>query len=274
MYVLFLVGCGSEANAEKLAEYAKEQFMENDYDDYIKNLREKSGLSDLDIEMNISDYYNYDKKNKELMAQGNLTFTSDEIDNYYTPGSQEEELKDLADILNKLKEAYYEKSRYKYTNSKGTVYLDISNGVSDQFFVTTSSGREYKFSYYGNYDDIEVDGELVYIEQVRNDDYSTNSSNSVSNSYTGEYDATLEYGTGRVLVAISKDAMDRYLSAINNENQGTIEEMENSGEIGWTEKGTKCNIVDRGIGTYQVKLLDGLYAGNTVYVVSESVQEK
>ncbi len=110
------------------------------------------------------------------------------------------------------------------------------------------------------------------MEKARDDDYSDSSS--VSNSYTGEYDARLEYGSGSVLVAISKDAMDRYLTAINNDNQGTIAEMENSGEIGWTEKGTKCNIVDRGIGTYKVKLLDGIYAGNTVYVISESVNEK
>lgn len=273
---VFLVACGSESNAENLAEYAKEQFMANDYEDYVKNLREKSGLNDLDIEMNVVyNYdYEYDKQNKELMAEGHISFISDEIDNYYSEGSHETELKDLVIVLNKLKEAYYENPRYVYTNSNGTVYLDVKNGVSDQFFITTSSGREYKFSYYGGYDDIEVDGDLVYIE--KNSEYkpSSTASNSNFNSYTGAYDATLEYGSGSVLVCISKDAMDRYLTAINNDNQGTIEEMEKSGEVGWTAKGTKCNIVDRGIGTYKVKLLDGIYSGNTVYVISESVNEK
>lgn len=104
--------------------------------------------------------------------------------------------------------------------------------------------------------------------------YSSDTYSSSSDDTVTSYDATLEYGSGSVLVAVSKDAMDRYMSALANDNQGTIDELENEGQIGWTSKGTKCNIVDRGIGTYQVKLLDGLYAGNTVYVISESVNEK
>lgn len=65
-----------------------------------------------------------------------------------------------------------------------------------------------------------------------------------SSSYTGSYDATLEYGSGSVLVCISEDAMSRYMT-LNNDNQGTIDEMQSSGEIGFTAKGTKCNIVKR-----------------------------
>lgn len=68
--------------------------------------------------------------------------------------------------------------------------------------------------------------------------------------------------------------MSRYMSALNNDNQGTIDEMQSSGEIGFTAKGTKCNIVERKVGKYQVKLLDGIYEGNTVWVISESVNEK
>ncbi len=49
---------------------------------------------------------------KELVAEGHLSFISDEIDNYYTQGSKNQKLKDLANMLNKLKEAYYENPRY------------------------------------------------------------------------------------------------------------------------------------------------------------------
>lgn len=271
--VFLLVGCGAESNAENLALYAEEQFMANDYEEYIKNLREKSGLSDLGIELHVvySFEYDYDKDNKELFAEGHLTFTSDEIDNYYTEGRKNEELKDLARVLNKLKSAYYENPRYKYTNDKGTVILEVSNGVSDKFTVTTSSGREYEFSYYVNYDDIEVDGELVYMEKARDDDYSS----STSNSYTGAYDAKLKYsGTDGVLICVSEDAMERFMTAVNNGNEGTLDELFLDGQCAYTEQGTKCNIVDRKLTKCKVKLLDGSYAGNTVWVVIEAVQEE
>lgn len=268
-----LSGCGGKSRAEDLVAYAEEQFMANDYETYINNLREKTGLSDLDIELHVGyDYeYDYDKDNKELLARGHLSFISDEIDNYYTPGSKEAELNELATVLNKIKDIYYENPRYKYTNDKGTVILEISNGVSDVFWVKTSSGREYEFSYYVNYDEIEVDGELVYMEKARDDEYAP----SIPNTYSGAYDAKLKYsGTDGVLICTSEDAMDRFMTAVNNENEGTLEELFLNGQCAYTEQGTKCNVVDRKLTKCQVKLLDGSYAGNTVWVVIEALQEE
>ena len=104
---------------------------------------------------------------------------------------------------------------------------------------------------------------------------SKNSSTSVSgNTSTTTYDATLEYGSGDVLICSSEDAMDRYMTALAKDNQGTISEMIMNGEIGYTAKGTKCNIVKRAFTRAQVKILDGIYAGSTVWVVIESVKEK
>lgn len=246
--------------------------MVNDYEVYISYLREKNGLNDLDIELHIGyDYeYDYDKEHKELFARGHLTFISDEIDNYYTPGSKKSELKDLATVLNKVKSVYYENPRYKYTNKKGTVILEISNGVSDQFCVKTSSGREYDFLYYVDYDQIEIDGEVVYMEKVRDENYSA-----ASSSYTGAYDATLRYsGTDGVLICTSEDIMKRFMTAVNNGNEGTLQELFLYGQCAYTEQGTKCNIVDKKITRCQVKLLDGSYVGNTVWVVIESLQEE
>lgn len=88
------------------------------------------------------------------------------------------------------------------------------------------------------------------------------------------YDATLEYGSGDVLICSSEDAMERYMTALMKDNQGTISEMIMNGEVGYTAKGTKCNIVKRGFTKAQVKILDGVYAGNTVWVVIEAVKEK
>ena len=269
-----LVGCGASSKSKNLALYAEEQFMANDYKEYIKNLREKSGLSDLEIDLDVNyNYkYDYDKESKTLCAEGKLSFTSDEIDNYYTVGERQDELKELAKVLNKLKAAYYENPKYEYTNNKGTVILKISNGVSDQFDVKTTSGRVYNFSYYVGYDNIEVDGELVYIKE--NAEYTPSSSTS-NNSYTGAYDAKLKYsGTEGVLICTSENAMERFMTAVNNGNEGTLEELFVNGQCAYTEQGTKCNIIDKKITKCKVKLLEGSYAGNTVWVVIEAVQEK
>lgn len=224
------------------------------------------------LKINYNHEYDYNKKSKTLYAEGKLSFTSDEIDDYYTVGKRQDELKDLAKVLNNLKSAYYENPKYEYTNNKGTVILKISNGVSDEFTVTTKAGREYNFSYYVNYDNIEVDGDLVYIEKARNDNYSTSSS---TNSYSGSYDAKLKYsGTEGVLICTSENAMERFMSAVNNGNEGTLQELFANGQCAYTEQGTKCNIIDKKITKCKVKLLDGSYAGNTVWVVIEAVQEK
>lgn len=162
----------------------------------------------------------------------------------------------------------------------------VSKSSYDDSYTANDSSDSDSSSSSSSYDDSDSDYSSSYSSSSDDEDSGSSYSSDSDSSYSSDtyssssddtvtsYDATLEYGSGSVLVAISKDAMDRYMSALSNDNQGTIDEMENEGQIGWTSKGTKCNIVDRGIGTYQVKLLDGLYAGNTVYVISESVNEK
>lgn len=157
------------------------------------------------------------------------------------------------------------------TNDSSDSDSSDSDSSSSSSSYDDDSDSDYSSSYSSSSDD--EDSGSSYSSDS-DSSYSSDTYSSSSDDTVTSYDATLEYGSGSVLVAISKDAMDRYMSALSNDNQGTIDEMENEGQIGWTSKGTKCNIVDRGIGTYQVKLLDGLYAGNTVYVISESVNEK
>lgn len=77
-----------------------------------------------------------------------------------------------------------------------------------------------------------------------------------------------------LLICASEDAMDRFMTAANNQNEGSLYELLLNGEIAYTEQGTKCNIVDRKFTRCQVKLLDGSYAGSTVWVIIEALQEK
>lgn len=269
---ILLSGCNEASKAAELATYAKEQFMEDDYKSYIQKLRDVSGLDDLEAEMKTHYYveYNYDSNSKTLDAEGVLSFKSDDIDKYYTTEYNANSSDELAKALNNLKKEYYKETTYTYNSSKWTVNLKITNGTSSEIHVITSSGRDYELSYYGDYDTIEIDDSIVYNKEARND-YSDNNS---SSEYTGSYDAKLSYGSGSVLICSSEDAMDRYLTAVSNGNQGTIDEMTTNREIAFTERNTKCNIVDKKITKAQVKLLDGSYAGNTVWVIIEALQEE
>ena len=60
------------------------------------------------------------------------------------------------------------------------------------------------------------------------------------------------------------------MKVLSNENEGTIEELLLNGQCAYTEQGMKCNIVDMKLTKCQVKLLDGSYAGETVWVVIEA----
>ena len=58
-----------------------------------------------------------------------------------------------------------------------------------------------------------------------------------------------------------------------NDNQGTIDEMIASGEVGYVDKGTKCNIVKQHITWGEVKILEDAYSGRTVCVALEAIQK-
>lgn len=95
-----------------------------------------------------------------------------------------------------------------------------------------------------------------------------------SSSYSGSYDATLSYGGDSVLICASEDAMDRYMTALSKSDRDTINSMIMNGEIAFAENNTKCNIVQKKLSRAKVTLLDGVYEGNTVWVIIEALQEK
>ncbi len=180
-----------------------------------------------------------------LSDRKNSTGYSELIKNYASyKGPKVRADEDIEFVSSSQKYAFY----HGYYHDQDTIYIQ-------------ETGRKYGIWY-----DLEWDGDiLASIKQ--------HEVNSTDNSYTSSYDATLEYGSGGVLVAMTEFSIDRYLSAVNNGDQCTMEKMESNGEISWTAKGTKCNIVDRGIATCDVKLLDGIFAGYTLCVLTESVRD-
>lgn len=156
-----LSGCGAESNANKLATFAEQSFLEQDYESYIQTLRETSGLNDLTATINISyDFdYDYDKKNNWLNAVCYFSFSSDEIDKYATAEYYTPEANELATTLHRLSKALANTEPYQYTSSEGSVRLKVN---WPRFLkITTSNEHEYELVGEGSVY-VTVDGEWVY----------------------------------------------------------------------------------------------------------------
>lgn len=153
--------------------------------------------------------------------------------------------------------------------------LDNELSKNYEVFVIgyTSKGDEYDI--YPSTKSIYINGEQIYDDYFNSETHKEAVKNEVPNSYSGLYDAKLRYsGVKGVLICTSEDAMERYMTALNNGNEGTINELFSNGMCAYTEQGTKCNIVDKKLTKCKVKLLDGSYAGNTVWVIIEALQEE
>ena len=120
--------------------------------------------------------------------------------------------------------------------------------------------------------------EMLDIIKIMEDDVAasaySSSGKTTTDSSVASYDATLDYGGDSVLVCSSEEAMDRYINALINGNQGTVNEMLLDGQIKYVSNGTKCNIVKKGLSKCKVKILEGEYSESTVWVLIEAVNEK
>lgn len=156
-----LSGCGAKSTADKLAAFAKQSFLQQDYESCINVFREVCGLNDLDATVSISyDFdYDYDKENKELDAVCHFSFTSDEIDRYATAEYYTPEADELAKILKSLSIALAQAELYEYSSSEGTIKLKIDCPMF--LGIKTSTERKYELSG-KDWVHVTVDGEWVY----------------------------------------------------------------------------------------------------------------
>lgn len=88
------------------------------------------------------------------------------------------------------------------------------------------------------------------------------------------YDATLSYGTSRVLVANSKEELDEYFSYLRKEDTSSINSMIFNGQIAYVANNTKVKIVDDGLTVVKVRILEGLYKDCECWTIVEAVHKK
>ena len=149
-------------------------------------------------------------------------------------------------------------------------HIDVMNEIytADAEHLTTSVSEFLQY----------VTDESAVMNEILTGNYEENQNSSSSqsvNEYSGSYDAQLRYDktSSGVLVFLSEDVMKRYMTAIDKNYQGTIDELFADGQVAYTHQGTKCNIIEKKLTKAKVKLLDGQYAGNTVWVIIEALRE-
>ncbi|MGI5839409.1 MAG: hypothetical protein ACOX8W_07080 [bacterium] len=86
------------------------------------------------------------------------------------------------------------------------------------------------------------------------------------------YDAILNFKNGSSLIAVDEETIDRFMDALVRENKGTINELYENNKIAEVPKGTKVNIIERKLTRAKVKILEGIYKDNEVWVLIESIQ--
>lgn len=279
LVVLYVRHDKQQSIMEAIYKVAPEQFTE--YVDFVSY----HGL-DVTLSYEFLDY-NYNRIEKSIDAVYTAKITSSVISNYRDIEYNSDKAKELCDLLKKSYTFHLQESTgiYNVGDKEITIIIDTSLPASDGMIVYDQEGNSYEYLTTSKpFECVKINGEYIYWKDnsekkstsssSSSSSKPSSSSSSSSNEYTGKYDATLKYGSGKVLICISEEAMDRYFTALNKGYEGTIDELESTGQIGWTAKGTKCNIIDFGISRCKVKLLDGIYAGNTVWVITESVEKK
>ena len=160
---LILSACGNESKAETLANWGKEQFLANEYEDYMCALREV-GLSDLDATLQL--FYNhkedYNPKTKTLRVTCSPALTSSEIDAYYTTEMDDAIGRNLAGLMWRMSKTHKSQEYTYVSDDYGTVIFTVR--ALDGYTVTSPTGHEYNYfsSYHGDYLSVNIDHELVF----------------------------------------------------------------------------------------------------------------
>lgn len=154
----------------------------------------------------------------------------------------------------------YVQSRYDYYDTKEG--YDTGNKYSDAIWSETS--KKYGISL-GQVTEIWMDMSVI---QAKNKNIEIEASKDI------EYDALLDYDGEPSLIAVSQDVLDRFLTAQANNNQGTISELSNESKVATVPVGTMVNIIEKKLGVAKVKILNGIYTGNEVWVLIESLKKK
>lgn len=144
---------------EQLANFAEEQFLAYDYNEYMNSLLHP-GLSQLSAETEFfCDYeYGFDRDTNTLQINCSVTdFSSMDIDTYYTESCNSIDGQQLFLIMNHIANSSVRTFRYSSTQY-GNAEINVKIRYPDSFSISSPEKAEFEYNY------IEYDtGDLTYI---------------------------------------------------------------------------------------------------------------
>ncbi len=87
--------------------------------------------------------------------------------------------------------------------------------------------------------------------------------------------AVLRYDSGDVndvFVAVTEDARDRFVQLASAHDREGAAQMVLAGKLFIVPVGTRCRVIDPGVFTYEVRILDGAHQGQSGFVDAEFVK--
>ncbi len=79
---------------------------------------------------------------------------------------------------------------------------------------------------------------------------------------------------GDVLVATSQEARDRLFQLVGAKDAIGVSKMMMAGLVWSIPSGTKCHVIQIGVFTYEVRLMEGDHAGDACFVSSDFVSSE
>ncbi len=144
-----------------VAEDATEEFLNGGLQPYLDDIIEKCGLNDLMAELAV-DYDSIQKLTLSVDFGVNVSFVSDEIDDYYCERYDSDERKDkLRSVMQAFSQeaANLDNETFEFTTSADD-YIRL-HLYTDYHTITTSDGREYYYNDTDSYEELTVDGEEI-----------------------------------------------------------------------------------------------------------------
>ena len=89
-----------------------------------------------------------------------------------------------------------------------------------------------------------------------------------------DYDAVLEYGSGTVVIADSRDDLDDFMRKLANDDSDSIGKMVTDGKIAYVDKGTKVDVIEKKLTVAKIRILEGPYKNVECWTIIEAVKEK
>lgn len=155
-----------QSAAQTLATWGEEQFLNNDFDNYLDILR-KSSFSDMTLEIefhySVDDYID---DSHTLYLKGKIiNLYSEKIDQYYTQDYNGRTATRLANIMQSLTNNIRQEYAYE-SNTTGLVVLEIECPQYG-FTIETTGARKYEYVYgYINSVQVEIDGSWVFSKDI------------------------------------------------------------------------------------------------------------